>query len=112
MEVWAVPFLHDSDQSTFKVGIVFYPAFFQLGEGLCGIQLCPMLDAALLRLEIVKRTDTVVTLLRLFGRSGASSNPDGDGVVYTQGFHSGKQLLIRNATGYIFTPLYLIAFLL
>ena len=69
----------------------------------------------MLGLEIVKQADTVVTLFRLSGRSGASSDPGGNGVlrvVHAQGFHSGKPLLIRSTAGYIFSPLYLIAFLL
>lgn len=114
-----VPFLHDGGRFAFKIGIVIYPMFFQSGEGLCGqfqvLQLCPMLETALFGLEIVKQADTVVTLLRLSGRSGVSGDPGGDGVlrvVHTQGFHSGKPLLIRGAAGHIFSPLYLIALLL
>lgn len=69
----------------------------------------------MLGLEIVKQADTVVTLFRLPGKSGASGDPGGDGflrIVHTQSFHSGKPLLIRSPAGYIFPPLYLIPLLL
>lgn len=59
--------------------------------------------------------DTVVTLLRLPGRSGVSGDPCGNGflrVVDTQGLHSGKPFLIGGAAGDIFSSLYLIAFTL
>lgn len=84
------------------------------------VQFRPMGEAcALLRLDVVlninEQADLSVLLFRLAGRSGSSGDPGGDGVlcvVHTQGFHTGKPFLIRSAAGYIFTPLYLIAFLL
>ena len=115
----AVPFLGDGGRLAFKIGIVIYPAFLQPGEGLCGqfqiLYLRPMLETALLRLDIVKQTDTVVTLLRLTGRTGGTGDPCGNGflrVVDTQGLHSGKSLLIGGAAGDIFASLYLIPFTL
>ena len=66
-------------------------------------------------LDINEQTDLSVTLLRLPGKSGASGDPGGDGilrVVHAQGFHPGKPLLIRSPAGHIFSPLYLIPLLL
>lgn len=62
-----------------------------------GFATSPNAGPALLGLEIVKQADTVVTLFRLPGRSGASGDPGGDGflrIVHTQSFHSGKPLYL------------------
>lgn len=72
-----------------------------------------MLEPALLGLEIVQQADTVVTLFRLAGRSGASGDPGGKGffgVVHTQGFQTGKPFLIRRFGGDILAALDLITF--
>ena len=72
---------------------------------------------ALLCLDIIlnvdEQADSSVTLLRLSGRSGASGDPGGDGffrVVYAQGFHPGKPLLVRDPAGNVFPPLDFVSF--
>ena len=112
-----VPFLHDDGRFAFKIGIVIYPMFFQPGEGLCGqfqvLQLCPMPETALFGLEIVKQADTVVTLLRLAGRSGTSGDPGNKsffGVVHPQRFQTGEPFLIRCSGRDILAALDLITF--
>ena len=72
-------------------------------------------SGTLFALDIYKEPDTVITRLRLPGRTGATGDPGSDCflcIIDAQRFQTGKPLLIRGSAGYVLAPLDLIPFTL
>ena len=93
-----------------KVGGIRDP--FQIFDGRPAAIACTLLRLDVV-LDINEQADLSAPVLRLAGRSGASDDPGGDGffrVVYAQGFHPGKPLLVRGPAGNVFPPLDFVSF--
>ena len=109
-------------QMPFQFLIAADPMFRQVVHGLSRlfqiIQLRPVRKTGTLLcfdiiLNINEQADPPVTLLRLFGWTGASGDPGGNGflrVIRVQDLHPGKTFLVGGSVGNVFPPPDLVPF--